>query len=52
MNSPRKVKAIRPLGESESWRGPIVMNSEEELRLAFAEYAQGSFLKHKAAGLG
>ena len=44
--------AGRPLGEPVAWRGPIVMNSEEELRLAFAEYAQGSFLKHKAAGLG
>ena len=40
--------AGRPLGEPVAWRGPIVMNSEEELRLAFAEYAQGSFLKHKA----
>ncbi len=38
----------KPLREPVAWRGPIVMNSEEELRLAFAEYAQGTFLKHKA----
>jgi redox-sensitive bicupin YhaK (pirin superfamily) len=38
----------RPLREPVAWRGPIVMNTEEELRLAFAEYAEGRFLKHKA----
>jgi quercetin 2,3-dioxygenase len=37
-----------PLREPVAWRGPIVMNTQEELRLAFAEYAQGTFLKHKA----
>jgi redox-sensitive bicupin YhaK (pirin superfamily) len=36
----------KPLGEPVAWRGPIVMNTEEELRLAFSEYAQGTFLKH------
>lgn len=38
----------KPLREPVAWRGPIVMNTQEELRLAFAEYAEGTFLKHKA----
>jgi redox-sensitive bicupin YhaK (pirin superfamily) len=36
----------RPIGEPVAWYGPIVMNTDEELRLAFEEYSQGSFLKH------
>ena len=36
----------RPLNEPIAWRGPIVMNTEGELRQAFAEYADGTFLKH------
>lgn len=35
----------RPLGEPIAWYGPIVMNTEEELRTAFAEYAAGTFIK-------
>ena len=35
----------RPLGEPVAWRGPIVMNTEEELRTAFEEYRDGTFLK-------
>jgi redox-sensitive bicupin YhaK (pirin superfamily) len=38
----------RPLREPVAWRGPIVMNTAEELRSAFAEYEAGTFLKHKA----
>jgi len=38
----------KPLREPVAWRGPIVMNTQEELRQAFAEYAAGTFLKHKA----
>jgi hypothetical protein len=38
----------RPLREPVAWRGPIVMNTQEELRRAFAEYEAGTFLKHKA----
>lgn len=38
----------KPLREPIAWRGPIVMNTEAELRVAFAEYADGTFLKHKA----
>lgn len=36
----------RPLREPVAWRGPIVMNTDEELRQAFAEYRNGTFLKH------
>ncbi|UCF29970.1 MAG: pirin family protein [bacterium] len=34
-----------PLGEPVAWRGPIVMNSQEELDLAFREYREGTFIK-------
>ncbi len=36
-----------PLGEPVAWRGPIVMNSQEELQIAFDEYRKGTFIKHK-----
>jgi len=35
----------RPLQEPIAWRGPIVMNTEEELDVAFAEYRNGTFIK-------
>jgi redox-sensitive bicupin YhaK (pirin superfamily) len=37
----------RPLGEPIAWRGPIVMNTEEELRTAFEELDRGTFVKPK-----
>ena len=37
----------RPIGEPVAWYGPIVMNSQEELRVAFEEYQQGTFIKYK-----
>ena len=37
----------KPIGEPVAWYGPIVMNTQEELRIAFDEYRQGSFIKHK-----
>lgn len=37
----------QPLGEPVAWYGPIVMNTQEELRLAFEEYDQGTFIKHR-----
>ena len=36
----------RPLGEPIAWQGPIVMNTQEELAVAFDEYRQGTFIKH------
>jgi hypothetical protein len=36
----------KPIGEPIAWWGPIVMNTQEELQLAFDEYDQGTFLKH------
>jgi redox-sensitive bicupin YhaK (pirin superfamily) len=35
----------RPIGEPVAWYGPIVMNTREELRLAFEEYQNGTFIK-------
>jgi redox-sensitive bicupin YhaK (pirin superfamily) len=37
-----------PLREPVAWRGPIVMNTEEELDLAFREYREGSFVRKGA----
>jgi hypothetical protein len=36
----------RPIGEPVAWYGPIVMNTKEELRVAFKEYNDGTFIKH------
>jgi len=35
----------KPLNEPIEWRGPIVMNTKEELYLAFEEFHEGSFVK-------
>jgi len=35
----------KPIGEPVAWRGPIVMNTEAELTLAFREYREGTFIK-------
>jgi len=35
----------KPLGEPIAWRGPIVMNTAEELHTAFREYQDGTFVK-------
>jgi redox-sensitive bicupin YhaK (pirin superfamily) len=40
----------RPLGEPVAWQGPIVMNTQEELRTAFREYRDGTFIKHRKMG--
>lgn len=39
----------RPLGEPIAWRGPIVMNTDEELQVAFDEYRNGTFIRHGAS---
>lgn len=36
----------RPVGEPVAWGGPIVMNTQEELEIAFDEYERGTFLRH------
>jgi hypothetical protein len=38
----------KPLREHVAWHGPIVMNTQEELEIAFEEYRRGQFIKHKA----
>jgi quercetin 2,3-dioxygenase len=35
----------KPLNEPVAWRGPIVMNTDEELDIAFREYRNGTFIK-------
>ena len=37
----------KPIKEPVAWYGPIVMNTQEELRVAFEEYERGTFVKHK-----
>ena len=38
--------AGKPLNEPIAWRGPIVMNTQKELDIAFKEYQDGTFIKH------
>src|SRR5207247_9853625 len=37
----------RPIEEPVAWYGPIVMNTQEELRQAIAELRTGAFIKHR-----
>ena len=37
----------KPLHEPIAWYGPIVMNTQEELRVAFEEYEKGTFIKRR-----
>ena len=36
----------KPIEEPVAWYGPIVMNTEEQLRRAYTELQQGTFIKH------
>ena len=35
----------KTIGEPVAWHGPIVMNTQEELKIAFEEYNNGTFIK-------
>jgi hypothetical protein len=35
----------KPIREPIAWRGPIVMNTQQELRTAFEELQRGTFIK-------
>ena len=37
----------KPLKDPVAWRGPIVMNTKEEIREAFEEYRKGTFLRKR-----
>jgi redox-sensitive bicupin YhaK (pirin superfamily) len=36
----------KPIEEPVAWYGPIVMNTQEQLRQAVAELNEGTFIKH------
>jgi redox-sensitive bicupin YhaK (pirin superfamily) len=38
----------QPIREPVAWYGPIVMNTQEELRTAFDEYRNGTFIKYRS----
>jgi redox-sensitive bicupin YhaK (pirin superfamily) len=40
----------KPLEEPVAWYGPIVMNTQQELREAFEDLERGTFLRSKASG--
>jgi len=37
----------KPIEEPVAWYGPIVMNTQEQLRQAMAELQTGEFIKHR-----
>lgn len=46
-NSRLVVVSGKPLHEPVAWGGPIVMNTDEELKQAFFELEDGTFIKHR-----
>ena len=49
--SDEKLRALiisgKPIKEPIAWRGPIVMNTNQELHVAFEEVQRGTFIKYK-----
>ena len=41
------IIAGKPIGEPVAWRGPVVMNTDEELDEAFRELEEGTFVKER-----
>jgi hypothetical protein len=41
-----KTKTADRLGEPVAWGGPIVKDTQQELRLAFDELQRDTFIKH------
>jgi len=37
----------KPIEEPVAWYGPIVMNTQEQLRRAVGELQDGTFIKHR-----
>ncbi len=37
----------KPINEPVAWSGPIVMNTQEEIKVAFEEYRDGTFIKNQ-----
>jgi hypothetical protein len=35
----------KPIGEPIAWYGPVVMNTQKELEIAFQEYENNTFVK-------
>ena len=42
-----KLVSGKPIEEPVAWYGPIVMNTEEQLRQAYAELRDGTFIKKR-----
>jgi Pirin-related protein len=47
-NEPARFLLIsgKPIREPIAWYGPIVMNTQKELQIAFDEFERGTFIKH------
>ncbi|WP_455368660.1 pirin-like C-terminal cupin domain-containing protein [[Eubacterium] cellulosolvens] len=43
----REISRAKPVREPVAWCGPFVINTQKELKAAFEEYANGTFIKHK-----
>jgi len=50
MKPGRGTVSGKPIEEPVAWYGPIVMNTQEQLRHAFEELREGTFLDSSASG--